>query len=135
VLVSFELRKFGFTICAAKGAKADLTRLCGQLRVAVKHVERYLMKLAKEQISAGNVTIANRHAEFDRRYRFFRQLADNSYRRAQHSPRKKKEMEPKGIEDMASEWMSDWSHEVRWNTRGFYYSTAMVEAFFSRFEH
>lgn len=47
------------------------------------------MVLAQEQIQANNVTIANRNTEFDRRYRFFRDLADNAYKRAAKAPRKK----------------------------------------------
>src|SRR5262245_44506891 len=70
-LVSSEMRKFGFTSCAAKDAAVDLDRLCGQLRVAVKHVEDWLEPFAKNQAGKGNVTIANRHDEFDSRYRFF----------------------------------------------------------------
>jgi hypothetical protein len=81
-LVSFEMRKFGFTICTAKDAEVHLDRLCGQLRVAVKHVEDWLKPVAKEQAAKGNVTIVNRHQEFDTRYRFFRKLANRSYGRA-----------------------------------------------------
>jgi hypothetical protein len=136
VPVSFEMRKFGFTICAAKGPGIELKRLCGQLQVAVKHVEDWLAPLAKEQAAKGNVTVANRYSEFDSRYRFFRGLADRSYRRTDKKPRRtvtpKTKDEPSAIfGDLAA----DWNQMMRANTQGFYYSTAMVDAFFSRLEH
>jgi len=87
--VSFELRKFGFTICHAPDAKIDLKRLCGQLRRAVALAEQWMANLARKQTQANNVTIANRHLEFDRRYRFFRDLADRAYKRASKRPRKR----------------------------------------------
>jgi hypothetical protein len=74
VLVSFERQKGGFTICAAKDARIDLDRICGQLRHAVRHVEDRLKPIAKAQAAEGNVTIANRQ-EFDSRYLFFRKRA------------------------------------------------------------
>jgi hypothetical protein len=136
VPVSFEMRKLGFTICVATGAKIEFKRLCGQLQVAVKHVEDWLAPLAKEQAAKGNVTVANRYSEFDSRYRFFRGLADRSYRRADKKPRRtvtlKAKDEPSAILGALA---TDWNHMMRANTQGFYYSTAMVDAFFSRLEH
>jgi hypothetical protein len=134
VLVSFELRKFGFTICAPKGANIELKRLCGQLQVAVKHVEDWLAPFAKLQAMKGNVTVANRYHEFDRRYRFFRDLAHRSYRKADKKPRKKQKSknEPAAVfDDIAATW----SHMMRAKTQGYYYSIAMLDAFFSRLEH
>ena len=94
VPLSMELRKFGFTICHPKGATVDMARIYGQLQVAVKLTEDWLQPYAEAQVEAGAVTIENRHHEFDRRYRFFRQHADRAYRRAA-VPRKKKTSEQK----------------------------------------
>lgn len=135
VPVSFEMRKFGFTICAQKGAEIDATRLCGQLRVAVKHVEKWLEPIAKEQTATGNVLIANRRHEFDSRYRFFRDLADQSYRRADRKPRRKAKPKKATVSGSIQDLLESFNEEVRANTQGFYYSTAMVDAFFSRLEH
>lgn len=134
--VSLEMRKFGFTICAAKGSKIDLKRLCGQLQVAVKHVEDWLAPLAKAQASVGNVTVANRYGQFDERYTFFRKLADRSYRRGNTKSRRK--ASPKRGRDTSTPvdlMLDHWSHSMRAKTEGFYYSTAMVDAYFSRLEH
>jgi len=140
VEVSFELRKFGFTICHAAHTEIDLKRLCGQLRSAVALTERWLTTLAQEQIQANNVTIANRNSEFDRRYRFFRSLADKAYKRASKQPRKRANAKAKlsELEQLAapfSELMTAWRHNSRMNTEGFFYSVAMVDAFYSRLEH
>jgi hypothetical protein len=82
VLVALEMRKFGFTICTAKEANIEIKRLCGQLQVAGTHVEDWLAPFAKSRAAKGNVTVANRYNEFESRYRFFRRLADQSYRRS-----------------------------------------------------
>jgi hypothetical protein len=130
-LVSIEMRKFGFTICA--GEKTDLKRLCGQLQVAVKLTEQFLEPLAQNQVVANNVTIQNRHSEFDRRYRFFRRSADAAYNSLKRKSRRK--TKPPDAKNPLGKMMDSWNHKARANTRGFYHSVAMVDAFFSRLEH
>ncbi|WP_271606235.1 hypothetical protein [Bradyrhizobium sp. CCBAU 11434] len=140
VEVSLELRKFGFTICHAAGAKVDLNRLCGQLCHAVAVTEQWLAALAQEQIQANNVTIANRNTEFDRRYRFFRELADSAYKRAAKAPLKKPKAKTalSEMDEIAAtfdDMMASWRHNSRLSTEGFFYSVAMVDAFYSRLEY
>jgi hypothetical protein len=132
VLVSFELQKSGFTIRAAKDASIVLDRLCGQLRCVVRHVEVWLEPIAKAQVAEGNVTIANRHYEFDSRYLFFRKRADAAYRRADHKLRRKSKSETKNLPATTADLLRRSRRATR---QGFYYSTAMIDAFFSRLEH
>lgn len=135
-LVSFELRKSGFTICHDDDAAVDVKRLRGQLLVAVKHMEKWLEPLAEQQIDANKVSIANHYGEFDKRYRFFRTQADRAYRRAAQPPKKRKP--PASPDDFimtVSEFFAPWNHSIRNTTRGFYHSVAMVDAYFSRLEH
>ncbi len=129
--ISIELRKFGFTICA--GQNTDLDRLCGQLRVAVKLTEQFLEPLAQEQVAANNVTIANRNSEFDRRYRFFRKSAHAAYRGRNRKPRQK--TKPSDVDGAFASITDSWNRVARANTRGFYHSVSMVDAYFSRLEH
>jgi hypothetical protein len=131
----FERQKGGFTICAAKDARIDLDRICGQLRHAVRHVEDRLKPIAKAQAAEGNVTIANRHHEFDSRYLFFRKRADAAYRRADHKLRRKSTPEPKNLPATTADLLSVLGKSRRSTRQGFYYSTAMIDAFFSRLEH
>ncbi|WP_145984399.1 hypothetical protein [Bradyrhizobium nitroreducens] len=132
--VSLEMAKFGFRIYAAESV--DMKRLCGQLQVAVKHVEDWLEPIAKQQAAAGNVTVANRHSEFDSRYRFFRDLADRSYRTAERKPRAKPaKAKPDSLSPVLAEFARGWNQTMRARTQGFYHSTAMVDAYFSRLEH
>lgn len=134
VPVSLELRKFGFTICYPRDKAIDVARLCGQLRTAVKHVEQWLEPFAQAQVEAGAVTIENRHSRFDNRYRFFRERADESYRQATTAL-------PHTASDIKDDlptldgFVDSWNHRTRHRTEGFYYSTAMIDAFFSRLEH
>jgi hypothetical protein len=117
VTVSFELRKFGFTICQAKGAAVDMKRLRGQLRVAVKHVEQWLQLFATKQIQANNLTIANRNSKFDHRYRFFRDLADKAYR----GPLKQtgaKANATKAVPKALADALESWNDYIRSSTDG-----------------
>ncbi|PIT06399.1 hypothetical protein TSA1_29795 [Bradyrhizobium nitroreducens] len=92
--------------------------------------------MAKQQAAAGNVTVANRHSEFDSRYRFFRDLADRSYRTAERKPRAKPaKAKPDSLSPVLAEFARGWNQTMRARTQGFYHSTAMVDAYFSRLEH
>lgn len=135
VPVSLELRKFGFTICYPKDATIDVARLCGQLHVAVKLAEQWLQPFAQKQVEAGAVTIPNRYSEFDRRYCFFREHADAAYQQAATPPAGENAAD--GKEGLAAfdGLAKSWNHMMRNRTEGFYYSTAMIDAFFSRLEH
>jgi hypothetical protein len=134
VPVSLEMRKFGFTICYPRDKEIDIERLCGQLRVAVKLVEQWLQPLAQAQVEAGAVTVANRQFEFDGRYRFFREHADSAYQRAS-SPATDGSTDGKDALGSLNRLMDSWNHEMRHRHDGFYFSTAMIDAFFSRLEH
>jgi hypothetical protein len=134
VQVSLELRKFGFTICYPKDKAIDVPRLCGQLRTAVKHVEQWLEPFAQTQVEAGAVTIENRHSQFDNRYRFFREHADAAYGNAE-TPLPNAASVPNNGLSALDDIVDSWNHRARHRREGFYYSTAMIDAFFSRLEH
>lgn len=134
-LVSFEMRKLGFTICHEDGVTVDLKRLRGQLLAAVKHTENWLAPLAEQQIDANNVSIANHYGEFDKRYRFFRQQADRAYRAAAKPPKAKAPAATDDLTVMMNELFAPWAGSMRSTRRGFYHSVAMVDAYFSRLEH
>lgn len=133
----FELRKFGFAIDHRDGVAPQLTRrVAGQLSASLRLLEPLLESRAREQISGGNLTMANKFAEFDNRYRYFRDLADASFH---HS----KEQVPSADEVLRGEDTSPISAFIsaRMNAhlqrqeQGYFASGAMVEAYFSRLEH
>lgn len=138
--VLFELRKFGFAIGMDGGEEKDRQRLINQLKSALKHVEKFLQPIAEHQVSLGNASIENRFNEFDTRYRFFRDLADKAYGQAKRKPKKRniatgKSQDANIASSLVSDMMSDWNRTMRANHEGFYYSTAMVDAYFSLLEH
>lgn len=137
--VIFEHRKFGFAIGIQGGNGKDRQRLINQLKTALKHVESFLAPIAKHQVSLGEASIANRFGEFDSRYRFFREKADKAYARAKRKPTKRKATDEGTDEDLVSSFMSDMvagmNKMMEANHEGFYYSTAMVDAYFSLLEH
>lgn len=142
--VLFEHRKFGFAIGIKGGDAKDRQRLINQLKTALKHVETFLAPIAKHQVALGQALIANRYSEFENRYRFFRDKADRAYAKANRKPRqsrsKKAEKQNAGAPmDMASSLVSDmmsgFGKMMEAKHEGFYYSTAMVDAYFSLLEH
>ena len=132
--ISFELRKFGFTICYEDHPTVDIKRIIGQLKTAISKVEKFLDPIAKSCVEAGHVTIENHYREFENRYRFFRTLADESYASSIAL-----EQETSRPEDHSAEDLEKFTEQINKHTtlllNGFYYSTAMIDAYFSRLEH
>lgn len=138
--VLFEHRKFGFAIGIKGGDANDRQRLIKQLKTALRHVETFLAPIAKHQVSLGEVSIANKFSEFHGRYRFFREKADKAYAKAEMRPNIRKIKGRKVTEyNLMSSFMSDitssMNRMMKANHEGFYYSTAMVDAYFSLLEH
>lgn len=131
--VVFEHRKFGFTIVRGHSPKVADSRIEGQLKAALKEVEKFLEPLAQHQVGQGEVLVVNRFAEFSARYRFFRDLADKAYRRAAKPPRPSRaRAKPAG--DL-SKLLEGFQHTMTANREGFFHSTAMVDCYFSALEH
>ncbi len=129
--VILEHRKFGFTICRQPASKVAVSRIVGQLKTALKLVEAWLEPHARSQIDTGRATIANKFSEFDRRYRYFRQAADDAFTQAAAPP------PPPSGQGLDGLRLALASHNagVRHQHEGFFNSTAMVDAYFSRLEH
>lgn len=135
---SVSLRKFGFSITHDPSLNAaDLSRLEGQLQKAAQAVEGLIEPLAKQEIEAGNFVIANRYAEFDTRYRFFRGQAQAAYKRARRKPSKPgaSKANRKSLDSLSSMLTSDLNRVRKHQVAGFFNATAMIDAFFSRLEH
>lgn len=126
--VILEERKFGFTVCRQPGSAVAISRIVGQLKTALKVVETWLAPHAKAQIDAGHATIANKFSEFDRRYRYFRQAADDAFTQALAPPA------GDGGKDLRDA-VAHINAGTRRRHEGFFNSTAMVDAYFSRLEH
>ena len=134
--IAFELRKFGFTISRPLEREDLDQRIEGQLTAALKHVERHLAPVAREQVAGGEVLIINRYHEFDERYRFFRDLADAAYAAGVAPP-------PTPIDATSRDLVQDQLNRItnrmnactRSRRRGFFHSSAMIDAWFSCLEH
>ena len=126
--VAFELRKLGFKILRANDPKIPESRIIGQLKSGLKEVERWLEPFAGAQVEEGNVSIANRFGEFENRYHFFRQLANKAFTAAKQ-----------GAPNWGSNTIPKLSDDLKYlfsnNREGFFYSTAMVDSYFSALEH
>lgn len=135
--IAFELRKFGLTMLRPRSLSLSDERICGQLKSAVNVAEKLLKPMIKHQISAGCVTIANHASEFMSRYQFLRAQADKSYRRAARQAKSK--AKPQQGEDSTAgiftAIFSSYALHMEAQKEGFYYSEAMVDAYFSALEH
>lgn len=122
--LEFTLRKFGFYVVVQKTEPAvDLDRALHQLQHAVHLLEGVLQVVAEQQIREGNVTLANLFIDLDNRYRFFREKAEQVYPMPDTAIRFDEEGNPVA-----------WTFR-RGQREGWYYTGAMIDAFFSRMEH
>lgn len=132
--VGFELRKSGFTVLRVANQKVPESRIIGQLRTALKDIETLLEPFAQVQVDQGNVLIVNRLHEFEDRHKFFRVLANKAYAKAKNSL-----IHQRAATSMAEGYVSgildQFSHSMSANREGFFYSAAMVDAYFSALEH
>ena len=119
------LEKFGLRLYVPPeervAVEACLHRIC-------RMAEGYLKDIATVQVRAGNVTIENQFYTFENAYRFFRKKAKRAYR--SRAPKAKILARDKDGNPMG--WSRDPFKPQR---EGGYYTTAMLDAYFSRLEH
>lgn len=133
----FELRKFGFAIDHRSDVpSALLKRVVGQLSSSLRILEPILSHFAKVQIADGNLTLENRLAEFDNRYRYFRDLADSAFGTKPNltsdtAPTTDSSKETEDFSDLTARMNRALAREQE----GFFASAAMVDAYFSKLEH
>lgn len=130
---AFELRKFGFYISHREGVpRALLQRVEGQLSGSLRCLEPILSEVAKSQITQGNLSIVNRMAVFDNRYRYFRDLADQAFTPATQDPPPSDEFADHPV---LANMSAKLNHYLAKEQEGYFASGAMVDAYFSRLEH
>lgn len=133
----FEQRKFGFSIDHRNGIPpALLKRVEGQLSSSLRLLEPLLSEFAEAQIAEGKLTLENKFSEFDNRYRYFRELADNAFG---PDPAPPPANAPSGEDSKDMEIFADLTSRMNRSLirqqEGYFASGAMVDAFFSRLEH
>lgn len=133
----FAQRKFGFAIDHRNGVSPDfLKRVESQLSSSLRLLEPLLAEFAKTQIADGKLTLQNKFAEFDNRYRYFRNLADDAFKPDTAPPPAivSSDDKPKDMEVFA-DLTTRWNRSLVRQQEGYFASGAMVDAFFSRLEH
>lgn len=130
-----ELAKFGLRIAHRKDSAVDMSRLVGQLQSALRRVEKHLMPLIDEAIKSGDATIANRSHEFRRRYEFFRKHADSSFKKSERPVRSKPKPANSEAPQNITTLLEGFGQSMKLKHEGFYYSVAMIDAYFSYLEH
>ena len=127
---AFEYRKFGLfalTIDDEATVAPLLSVFFTKLGKAVKATADALKILCQEQIAKLSVTVPNRFLDLDRMYRFFRECAAESYQRPD-PPMRVISVNATGKPSVRARPMLQGPRE------GFYHTTAMLNAYFSRLE-
>jgi hypothetical protein len=128
---AFEYRKLGLvaqTIVDEAIVAPLLPGFFGKLKKAVNATADALKKLCEDQIASLSVTVPNLFPDLDQMYRFFRECAAESYRRPD-PPMRVTAVNESGE---PSAWAGSFLQGPR---EGFYHTTAMLNAYFSRLEH
>ena len=129
----FSYRKFGLELLRRTGDEPPdhlVEHMLRQLGKAFRIIDGLMQPFAESQIASGNVTVANSYHKLDMMYWFFRKKARASFSRPLPKP-PPHFLRPKWSEKSKSRtWDPD-----RGEREGFYYTVAMLDAFFSRLEH
>ena len=130
-----ELAKFGLRLYHERSDHASVQRVCGQLKQALGRLETRMKPLLDTQVAAGNITLQNRSHEFKARYQFFREKADAAFRAATRKPRQTKTGQKHGeLPGSLTQLLEGFSGHLKARREGFYFSVAMVDAYFSYLE-
>jgi len=133
--IAIELGKFGLTLLSSPALNKSQKRIEGQLKSAVKIVEKFIKPVLEQQIFSGNVGLGNHLTEFVSRYEFFRSQADKAFRRAKRKVKEKPTAGNEHPEGIISMLMLGYNRSMKAQQEGFYHSVAMVDAYFSALEH
>lgn len=127
-LFTFSLQKFGLRLYCDKLA-ANRLELCremlGALAKGMEIVAKLMEPVVIDQVSQGNVTLANAFHKLDNMYSYFRDQAEVNYKKEKKSGAIKK------IEDIGKAMTASLQRE----SAGGYNTMAMIDSYFSRLEH
>jgi hypothetical protein len=124
---AFSLEKFGLRLYRHKNFAPAANLPEEMLRVLAKGmsiVSKLCEPLVLEQVTSGNVTIANSFLQLDNMYSYFREQAKKNF------TSKPKPSKPK-IEDLAKLLTARYQKRAAGN----YNANSMIDAYFSRLEH
>lgn len=134
--VVFRERKSGFEILVVADSTLDWNRIVRPLKGAIRIVEEEFLKpLAAEQVGKGYVTIVNRFGEFQSRYRYLREAANEAFKEGVIRPVQHQPLPDGPPPHLAERTMAILNQSIQANRKGFFLSTAMVDAYFSFLEH
>jgi hypothetical protein len=121
-----QLRKMGFAVLYRKDSAPDFQEVIRRLKNVALISAKYLEWASQITIVDGNVTIQNHYDQLDRRYKFFRKLAQDSFDQA--------ELVDSQLKD-SKDGVAKINAKYRHIREGDYFSGSMIDAFFSRLEH
>jgi hypothetical protein len=126
----FELRKFGLVLMLPANEESRVEvgpRLLRNVARVMRVVERYLSQIAKRQAYEGNITIANQFEKLDGAYQFYRKHAEAVYEPPTDATNSTSALEQRT--------RTKGPDIFRVRAEGFYFASAMLDAYFSRLEH
>lgn len=129
----FSERKLGFRLLTFQEEnlpESFVNEMLSQINKGIKIADHMLQPYFHSLLQKGHITLANSYIKLTGMYDYFRINAQKSFDKK--LPKKRKSIDLKeGLEFIAERM----NFRNEFDNRGFYYSAAMMDAFFSRLEH
>jgi hypothetical protein len=117
--IGISLEKFGMRIYGIK--KEESHEIIRLINKAIKYLEKHILpNYVKTQFEHNNIMISNHFNDLSHMYNYFRENANTIFNKE------------KNLSNSLAKNINDYSNK---NHKGYYNSFAMIEAYFSRFEH
>ncbi|MDR4983565.1 hypothetical protein RGU74_07585 [Bacillus cereus] len=120
----FTVRKFGFRLISETDDESIVKSLIQKINGAIKIVDNLMSSVLKENVNKGDITFSNESSLLRERYLYFKEKAYNLYNQ--------KERE---VETTNKHRYTNVFAERQRNKEAFFYTQAMLDAYFSFQEH
>lgn len=121
-------QKFGFRVASINDEKntTDLAReMLRQLTRGIKIADGLLKPIVENDVKNGDISVVNKHYILYDSYSFFRAKAKEKFKKSEIKPQKG------GLHQLTNVF----NRSAKYERQGFYYTTAMLDAFYSWLEH
>lgn len=126
-------QKFGLRIAAVTDDNTDDNevkalgkQMVKQLARGIRIADKLLTPVVAERVKLGEVSVVNKHHMMHDAYTYFRERARDAFEKSDKPPSVNAPMEKvfRGL-----------NKKIQWERKGFYYTRAMLDAFYSWLEH
>ncbi len=120
----FTVRKFGFRLISETDDESIVKSLIKKINGALKIVDNLMSPVLKEIVNKGDITFSNESALLRDRYLYFKEKAHNLYNQNEYE-----------VETTDKISYKHFHKKAQRNKEAFFYTQAMLDAYFSYQEH